>query len=377
MTPGKEFRIAVFPGDGIGPEVISPCLDLLDALASTVGGFHFRFEQLEAGADLYSRTGVSFSEDAFRRAQTADAVLLGAMGLPDVRYPDGTEISPQLDLRERLHLYAGVRPVKTVPGVPLPLADPRARDIDIVIVRESTEGLFAARGKTDNHDNETARDTLQITRDVSERLFDFAFQLALGRKRDGHPGRVTCVDKANVLGSYAFFRKIFNERAVNYTGIQADASYVDAMGLNLIMQPWAFDVLVTENLLGDILSDVGAALMGGMGMAPSADIGESNAVFQPCHGSAPDIVGTGKANPTATFLSASMMLDWLGKRHRVESCRTASRALACAIESAFADGSRVPHEMGGNAGTNDIANAIMQSVTEDRVHEIAEAGETS
>ena len=375
MTTKNHFNIALFPGDGIGPEVVEPCLELLDVLERTVGGFQLRFEQVDAGAALFQKTGTALSEEAFRAAEAADAVLLGAMGLPDVRYPDGTEVSPQLDLRERLQLYAGVRPVRTIPGVPVPLADPRTKDIDFVIVRESTEGLFAGRRKTNNSDDQIARDILQVSRPASERVCDFAFRMALKRKTEGRPGRVTCVDKANVLGSYAFFRQIFHERAEGFPDVEAEASYVDATGLNLVMQPWEFDVLVTENLLGDILSDVGAALMGGMGMAPSADIGDHNAVFQPCHGSAPDIVGTGRANPTATFLSASMMLEWLGHRHGVESLLVAAKTLVAAVEHAFAGGDRIPHEMGGSAGTNDIATAVKQWITQDRVHDLAQRQE--
>ena len=151
-----------------------------------------------------------------------------------------------------------------------------------------------------------------ITRAVSEKLFDFAFRLAQRRQAAGRgKGLVHCVDKANVFQAFAFFRRIFRERAAGFPDIRAEAAYVDATALTMVRNPWDLDVLVTENMFGDILSDLGAGLMGGMGMAPSADIGERHAVFQPCHGSAPDIVGRGLANPTASFLSAAMMLDWL------------------------------------------------------------------
>jgi 3-isopropylmalate dehydrogenase len=367
MSSEHELRIAVFPGDGIGPEVTNPCLELLDLLSRVVGGFRFHYERLEAGAELYQRTGTALSDESIRRAEQADAVLLGAMGLPDIRYPDGTEIAPQIDLRETFKLYAGVRPVKAIPGLPPTLADPRAGDIDLVLVRESTEGLFAARGKTELVGNEAARDTMEITRTVSERLFDFAFRLAGKRKSEGRRGTVTCVDKANVLGAFAFFRWIFFERAEMYPDIEAQTSYVDAMGLNLVKRPWDFDVLVTENMFGDILSDVGAGLVGGMGMAPSADIGEVHAVFQPCHGTAPDIAGQGKANPTAMFLSAAMMLDWLGDRHDLSSCRTASNILNASVEAAFADGTLLPFEMGGETGTKAITRAVMDAARPHRV----------
>ena len=361
MAP-ERFRIAVLPGDGIGPEVTGPCLEVLDAVRDVVGGFSLDCERLEAGAALYAATGESLPAETMRRAQGADAILLGAMGMPDIRYPDGTEISPQLDLRERFDLFAGIRPVKALPGLPPSLADPRARTIDFVIVRESTEGLFAARGKTVHEGRAAARDTMVITRAACERLFHAAFRLARRRRDRGHPGTVTCVDKANVLGAFAFFRGVFDEIAGQYPDVGAERAYVDATGLNLIKKPWAFDVLVTENMFGDILSDVGAGLVGGMGLAPSGDIGETRAVFQPCHGSAPDIAGQGKANPTATVLSGAMMLDWLGERHGSAPCERGARLLSAAVESAFAPGDLVPFELGGEAGTSAITRRILDGV---------------
>ncbi|MEM7565546.1 MAG: isocitrate/isopropylmalate family dehydrogenase, partial [Pseudomonadota bacterium] len=297
-----------------------------------------------------------------QKAESADAILLSAMGLPDVRYPDGTEISPQLDLRFQLGLYAGVRPVRLVPGLQLPLADSRSKDIDIVLIRESTEGLFASHGKGTIENDQIAKDTMVITRNTSERLFDFAFKLARNRKSNGFPGKVTCVDKANVFASFAFFRKLFDEQAHKNSDVIADHCYVDAMALNLVRQPWSYDVIVTENMFGDILSDLGAALMGGMGMAPSADIGDKHAVFQPCHGSAPDIVGQGKANPTAMFLSAAMMLNWLGEKHGVENCSNGADLIRNAVDLAFQGGDLVPVELNGDAGTRDIVSAVYTGI---------------
>ncbi|MDH3968563.1 MAG: isocitrate/isopropylmalate dehydrogenase family protein [Rhodospirillales bacterium] len=362
MTNQRTFRIAVLPGDGIGSEVMAACLRVLDALSPSLDGIELATETLKAGAELYRRSGEAFPEAAFERARQADAILLGAMGLPDVRGPDGREMAPQLDLRERLQLFAGVRPIRTLPGLALPLADPRASRLDLVLVRESTEGLFAGRAGGRIEGDETARDTLTITRSASERLFDFAFELARRRKAASRPGRVTCVDKANVLRSFGFFRGIFDERARLFPDIQAEHCYVDAMALNLVRQPWSYDVIVTENMFGDILSDLGAGLMGGMGMAPSADIGESHAVFQPCHGSAPDIAGQGKANPTAMLLSAAMMLEWLGDKHDVAACGRTGRRLTAAVTAAFAEGSLRPFELGGQDGTAEITEAVLRAL---------------
>jgi len=210
--------------------------------------------------------------------------------------------------------------------------------------------------------NEAVFDTMRISRHTSERLFDFAFVLARKRRRGDRRGRVTCVDKANVLPAMAFFREIFRECAARYPDVDADCAYVDATALRLVRSPWEFDVLVTENMFGDILSDLGAALMGGMGMAPSADVGDRQAVFQPCHGTAPDIAGRGLANPTAMFLSAAMMLDWLGDRHGNVACSRAALELTQAVERAFADGSLIPVEYGGTAGTQTIADRVQRQL---------------
>jgi len=354
----KTFRIAVFPGDGIGREVMTPCVSLLEAAIARAGGFRCVFETHDAGAELYLRTGVALPDAAMRAAEASDAVLLGAMGLPNVRYPDGTEVQPHLDMRERWALYAGVRPFKLFRGAPTPLADPRARNIDCVLVRESTEGLFASRTMT-RREGDAVLDTMRISRSTSERLFEFAFSLARARTRErGRPGRVTCVDKANVIPSLAFFRTVFLECAARHADVVSDCAYVDAVGLKLVRSPWEFDVLVTENMFGDILSDVGAALVGGMGMAPSADIGDAHAVFQPCHGTAPDIAGKGLANPTAMILSGAMMLEWLGERHNSTECLVAARDLRLAVEAAFAEGDLVTPENGGTAGTADVAGRV-------------------
>ncbi len=362
MSPTADFRIAVFPGDGIGNEITEPCLDILSRAVRIVGGFSLSYERLPAGAATYRDTGTALPPTSMAKAKMADAILLAAMGDPDIRYPDGTEITPQLDLRVRLGLYAGVRPVRAIPGVAGLLRDPRAAKLDFVLVRESTEGLFASHGKGTVENDAVARDTMVITRAVSERLFDFAFRLAGKRKRAGKPGIVTCVDKANVFASLAFFRKVFDERAAAHPDLGADHAYVDATALNMVRKPWAFDVLVTENMFGDILSDLGAGLIGGMGMAPSADIGDDYAVFQPCHGSAPDIAGQGKANPTAMILSGAMMLDWLADRHWIPACRDAAGLIKAAVDRVFAPGRLVPVELGGTAGTQDIVDAVVTAL---------------
>ena len=355
--PLSRYDICVLPGDGIGVEVIDATLPLVER-ACHGAGFALRFASHPAGALHYQATGEALPEATFAAARDAHAILFGAMGWPDIRRPDGTEIAPQLDLRFALELYAGVRPARALPGVPLPLADPRARDIDLVIVRESTEGLFASVGRGTLVDDREARDTMVITRRGSARVHEFAFRLAERRRARGRPGEVTCVDKANVFVSMAFFRRVFDEVAARHPGIRARRHYVDATALDLVRRPWTFDVLVTENMFGDILSDEAAGLVGGMGMAPSADIGDAHGLFQPCHGSAPDIAGQGKANPTAMILSAAMMLDWLGERHDDPRLVAAARRIESAVNAAFASGRLLPIELGGRDGTAAIASAV-------------------
>lgn len=356
------YSIALLPGDGIGVEVIAAAKEVIAAVCEKSAALRVTYADYPAGAAAYRNTGTALSDEAVCGCEKADAILLGAMGLPHIRYDDGTEISPQLDLRERLELYAGVRPIRPLKGLSPRLADPRATAIDFVLVREQTEGLFFERGKTQVHDDTEARDTMVITRARSERVFDFAFRLAQRRRERARPGRVTCVDKANVLGSMAFFRRVFEERARSFPGIGADCAYVDAMALNLVLKPWEYDVLVTENMFGDILSDLGAGLVGGMGMAPSGDIGDRHALFQPAHGSAPDIAGTGRANPTATLLSVVMMFEWLGDRHSDPAALTAAARLSAAFEKVFETGEVLPYEFGGRSGTADITRAVIASL---------------
>jgi 3-isopropylmalate dehydrogenase len=206
-----------------------------------------------------------------------------------------------------------------------------------------------------------ARETLVITRKTSQRLFDFSFRLARRRKARGGRGLLTCVDKANAFKAYAFFRAMFDECAARYPDVGTDRLYVDACSAMLVRRPWDFDVLVMENMFGDIISDLTAGLIGGMGMAPSADIGDTHAVFQPCHGTAPDIMGKGLANPTAMILSAALMLDWLADRHGHAGAAQAARAIERAVDCAFAGGLK-PCEFGGGDGTAAIASTVLRAL---------------
>ena len=362
ITNTQEFNIAVIPGDGIGKEIMSACAEILRVL-SKKHGVRFHYNKVRAGAEFYTETGTDITDEDFTSLDRSDAILLGAIGHPEIRWPDGTEIAPHLRIRTEFGLIAGLRPIKAFPGLTIPLSDPRARDIDIVIIRESTEGLFASRGKGCIKGDMVATETLVITRKVCEPLFDEAFRLARQRRNKGSLGRVTCVDKSNVFTAMAFFRKIFDERALLNPDLIADYSYVDAAALDLVRKPWEFDVMVMENMFGDILSDLGAGIVGGMGFAPCAELGPSHALFQPAHGTAPDIAGQDKANPTAMFLSAKMMLDWLGERHDVQACRDAADDLASTIERCFSSREIVPLEIGGSDGTTTYTKKVLAKLS--------------
>jgi 3-isopropylmalate dehydrogenase len=358
----KSYYISALPGDGIGTEVMEAAKVVLAAALSHVG---VRAEVVShrAGAQHYVETGVALPDDVLRDCERADAILFGAMGLPHVRGADGTEIVPQLDLRMHFDLYAGVRPIRAFPGLTQPLSHPNASQIDLALVRESTEGLFYARGRGDVRGDDEVYDTMRITRRGTTRVCEFAFRLAKERQaRRGRPGRVTNIDKANVFASMAFFRKVFEEVSARHPTVAADSAYVDAMALNLVLKPWAYDVMVTENMFGDILSDLIAALVGGMGMAPSGDIGDKHALFQPAHGTAPDIVGLGKANPTAMLLSTSMMLDWLATKHSDSRLNDAAHLIETAVEIAFAQRQVLPFEFGGTSGTTAITHAVIDNI---------------
>ena len=360
MSANSAFHIAVLPGDGIGPEVMQPALEILRRIEATTPSLAFRFTEAPAGAEEYRATGKSMSDKTIKLCEEADAILLGACGLPSVRYPDNTEIMPQVELRFIFDLYAGVRPARLVPGVPSPIVGAQEHGIDFVLIRELTEGLFASMGKGVVTQDE-ARETLVVTRDKTERLFDFSLRLAERRKQRGKPGRLTLVDKANVFKAFNWQRDIFAERKAKFPDVKTDLLYVDACAAMMVRKPWDFDVMVMENMFGDILSDLAAGLIGGLGMAPSADIGDTHAVFQPCHGTAPDIMGQGKANPSAMILSVAMMLDWLADKHDHQPAAEAALRLERAVDKAYESGIK-PMEFGGGDGTAAIGKAVLKAL---------------
>jgi isocitrate/isopropylmalate dehydrogenase len=336
------YEIAVIPGDGIGPELVEAGLAVLEA-AGDQSGFELHTTTVAGGAAAYECDGVPMTEAALDVVRRADAAFKGPVGLPDVRFPDGTEAGLLGGvLRGGLDLYANVRPVTLQPGIESRLrAEPGS--IDYVIVRENTEGLYLARGRGVGND-QAMTDILLVTRHGCERIARYAFELA--RRRHGAPAdgehRVTLVDKANVLRSMYFFRQVFLEVAAEYPDIAPECLYVDAAAQALVMEPEHFDVIVTENLFGDILSDLGGGTIGGVAMCPSGNIGSDHAYFEPIHGSAPSIARRGLANPLGQILAGAMMLDYLGEQAAGDRIRTAvSDALRSGTVCIAPDGSAV------------------------------------
>ncbi|MBL9200459.1 MAG: isocitrate/isopropylmalate dehydrogenase family protein [Opitutaceae bacterium] len=354
----QRFSIAVLGGDGIGPEVVAEGVKVLRAVEAIIPEVRYDLVEHSVGAGEYRRGGDPLPPAALTRLREAHAILLGAMGLPDVRWPSGVEMTPQIDLREQLDLYNGVRPIRLYQELHGPLKGfgpgPGRRPIDFVIVRENCEGLFSERLTPRPAGRDFETDTLRITRRGAERICRAAFRLAQKRRK-----HCTLVDKANVLPSMAFFRKVFDEVAREFPEVRTDRVYVDAMALYLVQRPDSFDVMVTENMFGDILSDLGAGIIGGMGMAPSADIGDRHAVFQPSHGTAPTIAGQGIANPIATILSVAMMLDWLGHAEAQRGARLINEA----VEQVLADPANRTADLGGKLSTAQMGNLVCQALT--------------
>jgi 3-isopropylmalate dehydrogenase len=260
-------------------------------------------------------------------------------------------MTPQIDLRERLDLYAGLRPIKLYHQNDSPLKGyGPEKPVDLMLVRENTEGLFSARLNKEDPEGEESRDVLRITRAGAERICRQAFELARKRRK-----KCTLVDKANVLPSMVFFRKTFEKIGEEYPDVVRDHVYVDAMALFMVRKPEEFDVIVTENMFGDILSDLAAGIVGGMGMAPSADIGDDCGIFQPSHGSAPDIAGKDIANPIATVLSAAMMLEWLSEHD-------AAKAIEETVSRVLSDPSKRTPDMGGKLGTRELTKEIIKEM---------------
>jgi homoisocitrate dehydrogenase len=322
-------RICAMPGDGIGREVVPAAVEVLQAVAP-----YLVVEWADAGFETFQRTGSSLPDEALRLAESTAATLFGAVSSP--LQPTPGYASTILTLRRRLDLYACVRPVRGLRT---------GSHVDLLIVRENTEGLY---GGGEESDGERAVARRVITRAASRRIAELTFRLARQMGR----GRVTIVHKATVLPkTCGLFRDTVREVAREYGEIAVDEMLVDNAALQLAAHPETFDVVVTTNLFGDILSDVAAMHAGGLGLAPSANIGDRTAVFEPVHGSAPDIAGQGIANPMAAMLAGALLLDYIGDA-------TAAQVVRDAVHATLAAGITTP-DLGGRAGTRDVTQAVL------------------
>lgn len=330
----SAHRVCLLPGDGIGPEVIGAARRVLGALP-----VQFEWTEGEIGFGAYQRNGSPLPEATLEKVRTAEATLFGAVTTP----PDiPGYFSPILRLRKTFDLYANLRPIRSIPN-------PVSRQgIDMVIVRENTEGLYSGIERVEE-DGARAVTERVITRRGSQRIARAAFELA--RKRGA--GKVTVVHKANVLRqTCGLFRRTALELAAEYPDLEVQELLVDTCAMELIRAPEQFQVIVTTNLFGDILSDEASMLVGGLGLAASGNLGEGAAVFEPVHGSAPKLVGTGQANPLATLISAAMLLEHLGEG--VQAAR-----LRAAVEQVIATG-RVTPDLGGTLRTEEVVDAVIQ-----------------
>ena len=346
-------RIALIPGDGIGAEVVEQAEKALRWLADN-GGPELALTRYDYGAQRYLDTGVTITDEEMAALQRDhDAILLGAMGDPRVK--DNRHARDiLLGMRFRFDLYVNLRPVKLYDARFSPLRDVKTDDVDIVIVRENTEGVYLGMGGVFKRGTE---DEVAIEEDVNtwkgvDRIVRAAFDYA---KRTGRK-RVTLADKANAMQhAGGLYRRVFAKVAAEYPGIEHEAMYVDALALDMVLRPAHYDVIVASNLFGDILSDLAAALVGGLGMAPSANLHPGRiGLFEPVHGSAPDIAGKDRANPMAALMTTALMLDELGHTD-------AARRLSRAVEATLAAG-QTTADLGGTLGCNAVGDAVIEQL---------------
>ncbi|HET9014047.1 MAG TPA: isocitrate/isopropylmalate dehydrogenase family protein [Thermomicrobiaceae bacterium] len=349
------YRIGVLPGDGIGPEVTTAAVSVLRAAAARAD-LALDLRPLPVGLDAHTRLGTTLPDETVAALAECDGWILGPVTThaytgPDMPNPSGA-------LRKGFDLYANVRPARSIPGVPA-LYD----GVDLVVLRENTEGFYADRNLLDGNgelrpDADTVISVRVVTRRACERLARAGFALARERRR-----KVTLVHKANVLRrGDGLFLEACRAVAADYPDVAVDDYHVDAFAMHLVMRPRDFDVIVTTNMFGDILSDEAAGLVGGLGLAPGLNAGDRTAMAQAVHGSAPDIAGRGRANPVALILSTAMLCEWLGGRHGDAAASDAGRAIRGAVDAALAAGTVRTPDLGGTAGTEALANAVVASL---------------
>jgi isocitrate/isopropylmalate dehydrogenase len=358
--PKQTYNIVALPGDGIGPEVLSCALRVLNQ-AGQLFGIDFQVEEIPCGGHYYVEHEVEWADGSFEKCEAADAVLLGAVGhevegKPVFTKPGKPYPEPQLAgfaqvilNRQKLGLYANVRPVKLYPGVKHKIHGElkqvwEADKVDYVVIRENTEDAYTGETNVIPDGRVTP---IRITHGATERVVRYAFNLA---RRRAKQNKVTCVDKSNIIGAHRFFREVFREVGTReFPDLKLDYAYVDAFCQWQIRNPEWYDVVVGPNLVGDIVSDNGATTAGGLGLVVGGNIGDEHAMFEPIHGSAPKHAGKDKANPMAAILSVQMMLDWLGARQSDEKLQTAAEKLEAAVAAVLSEGKTLTYDLIGEA----------------------------
>ena len=340
-----KYKVALIPGDGIGPELTETTLTVMNAVQKKIG-IKLEFIELEAGDSCLERRGVALPEETINAIRKSHVCLKGPVG--------ETAADVIVRLRMMFDLYANIRPIKSYSGVPC-----LREDIDLVFVRENTEGLY--KGFEFNLNDDVAVGLRVITRRGCQRIARKAFELALKRNKKR---KVTAVHKANVMKkTCGLFAQVCREVAKEYPDVSFNEQYVDAASMRLIKEPQNYDVIVTTNMFGDILSDEAAQLVGGLGMAPGGNIGDSFAIFEPVHGSAPTRVGKHTANPCSMILAAKMMLEWLSERYNDPLCLRAAESVELGVAQALREGLTIP-DFGGNLKTMEMGEAIAQKIAE-------------
>ncbi len=376
-TPKASYDLVLLPGDGIGAEVMAEARALLEIVAGT--GVSFRLDDIPCGGKFFLEHGTrDWPEGAEGRCAAADAVLLGAVGWngPDgapVNMPDGkggwkmAGWSPVIGNRVKLDLYANIRPVRCLPGTKHGLSGKfrevwSPETVDMVIIRENTEGLYSGIAE---RTADRATDLRVITRRASERVIRKAFEVSRQRAK-GAPGdgklRVTCIVKHNVLTGCRLFLEVFREVATQFPDIEPDVAIVDSFAMFVLTQPERYDVCVTTNMFGDILTDLASVLQGGMGMAVGCNVGDDHAMFEPIHGSAPPLAGKDKANPMAMLLATGECMAWLGHRHADHRLLRAADAIAASVATIVESGEPLTADLGGAAGSIAVASAVREEV---------------
>ena len=348
-----KLKIAVISGDGIGSEVIEAGKQVLSGVAELCKDFSVEFADFPYGCDYYKKTGRMMDEDGLEKLKNFDAIYLGAVGSPDV--PDNISLGDLLlKIRRGFDQYINLRPIKLLKGAPCPLTNVKPDDIDMIVVRENSEGEYADVGARlyPNSPNEVALQTGVFSRHGCERVIRYAFELARREKKS-----VTSISKGNALRySMVFWDEIFNEISQEYSDVETHKLLVDAAAMFFVKNPKRFQVVVTSNLFGDILTDLGAAIAGGMGLAAGANLNPERkfpSMFEPIHGSAPDIAGKGLANPLAAIWSVSQMLEFFGYGDW-------SKKIIDAIETLLVEAKTLTPDLGGSAKTGDIAPSIIE-----------------